>query len=119
MADPARLPKTSHHLKANCLSYPEVLAQSIFVIDPSTVPAAILGLIFVSAGNGTWFSFLLATVGLLFVSLSINQFARRSASPGSLYTCIVKGLGPAAGALSGSRFSVGCCSYTWECTRIF
>jgi hypothetical protein len=64
-------------------------------------------LIFVSAGNGTWLSFLLATIGLLFVSLNINQFARRSASPGSLYTYIVKGLGPAAGVLSGWGLLLG------------
>jgi amino acid transporter len=64
-------------------------------------------LIFVSAGNGTWLSFLLATVGLLFVCLNINQFARRSASPGSFYTYIVKGLGPIAGVLSGWGLLLG------------
>jgi amino acid transporter len=40
-------------------------------------------------------------IGLVLVSFNINQFARRSASPGSLYTYIVKGLGPTAGVLSG------------------
>ena len=99
--------KTSQHLKKNHLSYPEVIAQSISVIAPSTAPAAILGLIFVSAGNGTWLSFVLATVGLLFVCFNINQFARRSASPGSLYTYIVKGLGPMAGVLSGWGLLLG------------
>jgi amino acid transporter len=99
--------KISHHLKKDYLSYPEVIAQSISVIAPSTAPAAILGLIFVSAGNGTWLSFVLATVGLLFVCFNINQFARRSASPGSLYTYIVKGLGPIAGVLSGWGLLLG------------
>ncbi|HEY9729892.1 MAG TPA: APC family permease, partial [Chroococcales cyanobacterium] len=88
-------------LKRECLSYSEVIAQSISVIAPSTVPAAVLGLIFASSGNGTWLSFLIGMTGLVFVSLNINQFARRSASPGSLYTYIVKGLGPTAGVLSG------------------
>jgi amino acid transporter len=88
-------------LKRDCLSYVEVLAQSISVIAPSTVPAAILGLIFAVAGNGTWLSFLLGMIGLVFVSFNINQFARRSASPGSLYTYIVRGLGSTAGVLSG------------------
>src|SRR6202021_4174778 len=100
-------PKISHHLKKDYLPYPEVIAQSISVIAPSTAPAALLGLIFVSAGNGTWLSFLLATVGLLFVCFNINQFARRSASPGSLYTYIVKGLGPTAGVLSGWGLRLG------------
>ncbi|MBV8883205.1 MAG: APC family permease [Chroococcidiopsidaceae cyanobacterium CP_BM_RX_35] len=86
-----------HGLKRACLSYGEVLAQSVAVLAPSTVPAAVLGLIFASAGNGTWLSFLLGMIGILFVSININQFARRSASPGSLYSYIVKGLGPTAG----------------------
>jgi amino acid transporter len=94
-------------LKHECLSYVEVLSQSISVIAPSTVPAAILGLIFAVAGNGTWLSFVLGMVGLIFVGFNINQFARRSASPGSLYTYIVSGLGPTAGVLSGWALAFG------------
>lgn len=90
-----------HGLKRECLSYGEVLAQSIAVIAPTTTPAANLGLIFASAGNGTWLSFFLGMIGLIFVSININQFARRSASPGSLYAYIVKGLGPTAGVMCG------------------
>jgi amino acid transporter len=71
------------------------------VIAPSTVPAAVLGLIFARAGNATWLSFLLGIVGLVLVSLNINQFARRSASPGSLYSYVVQGLGPTVGVLAG------------------
>jgi amino acid transporter len=107
MATLAQPPKDLHNLKKDCLSYSGVIAQSISVIAPSTVPAAVLGLIFVSAGNGTWLSFLLATIGLLFVCFNINQFARRSASPGSLYTYIVKGLGPVAGVLSAWGLLLG------------
>jgi len=88
-------------LRASCLSYTEVLAQSVSVIAPSTVPAAVLGLVFARAGNAMWLSFLLGTLGLILVSLNINQFARRSASPGSLYAYIVRGLGPTAGVLGG------------------
>src|ERR1700730_3020422 len=107
MATVAQPPKAPHNLKKDTLSYPEVIAQSISVIAPSTIPAAVLGLIFVSAGNGTWLSFLFATIGLLFVCFNINQFARRSASPGSLYTYIVKGLGPTAGVLSAWGLLLG------------
>jgi amino acid transporter len=107
MAAVAQSPKALRNLKKDYLTYPEVIAQSISVIAPSTAPAAILGLIFVSAGNGTWLSFLLATVGLLLVCYNINQFARRSSSPGSLYTYIVKGLGPTAGVLSGWGLLLG------------
>ena len=101
MTNEMRLEQSAPGLKRECLSYAEVIAQSISVIAPSTVPAAVLGLIFASAGHGTWLSFVLGMTGLVFVSFNINQFARRSASPGSLYTYIVKGLGPTAGVLSG------------------
>lgn len=88
-------------LRRDCLPYVEVLAQSVSVIAPTTVPAAIIGLIFATAGNGTWLSFLFGMCGMVLVGLNINQFARRSASPGSLYTYIVQGLGPTAGILGG------------------
>jgi amino acid transporter len=99
MTSEIQLPRSIHGLKQECLSYGEVLAQSIAVIAPTTTPAANLGLIFASAGNGTWLSFLIGLTGLVFVSININQFACRSASPGSLYSYIVKGLGPTAGVL--------------------
>jgi len=44
-----------------------------------------LGLIYAQAGNATWLSFVLGMLGLVLVSLNVNQFARRSASSGSLY----------------------------------
>ncbi len=93
------LNQSVHGLKRECLSYGEVIAQSIAVIAPTTTPAANIGLIFASSGNGTWLSFLIGMMGLMFVAVNINQFARRSASPGSLYSYIVKGLGPTAGVL--------------------
>jgi amino acid transporter len=95
----AEIPMSAHGLKRDCLSYGEVIAQSIAVIAPTTTPAANLGLIFALSGNGTWLSFLIGLVGLVFVSININQFARRSASPGSLYTYIAKGLGATAGVM--------------------
>lgn len=94
-------------LRQGCLPYPEVLAQSVSVIAPSTVPAAIVGLIFASAGNGTWLSFLLGMCGMVLVGLNINQFARRSASPGSLYTYIVQGMGPTTGIMGGWALMFG------------
>lgn len=94
-------------LHRNCLPYPEVLSQSVAVIAPSTVPAAIVGLIFATAGNGTWLSFLLGMFGMMLIGACVNQFARRSASPGSLYTYIVQGLGPTPGILGGWALMFG------------
>lgn len=88
-------------LRANCLSAPEVLAQSIANIAPAAMPSVTIPLVFASAGNGTWLTFVIATVGLVLVGININQFARRSAYPGSLYGSISRTLGPAIGILSG------------------
>ncbi len=88
-------------LRPECLSFPEVLAQPVGTIAPTTMPALTLPLVFASAGQGTWLAFLFATIGVVLVSLNINQFARRSASPGSLYAYIAKGLNPITGFISG------------------
>lgn len=101
MAVEPRSRHSLHGLKPNCLSFGEVLAQSFAVIAPTTIPASNLGLIVALSGNGTWLSFIIGLVGLIFVSVNINQFASRTASPGSLYSYIVKGLGPTAGVICG------------------
>ncbi|KAF3886140.1 MULTISPECIES: APC family permease [Nostocales] len=93
--------KSTHGLKPACLSFGEVLAQSFAVIAPTTIPASNIGLIVALSGKGAWLSFLIGLIGLVLVSININQFASRSASPGSLYSYIVKGLGPTAGVICG------------------
>src|ERR1700731_3690949 len=88
-------------LRSTCLSFPETLSQSVANISPTLTPVVIVPLVFASAGNGTWLAYLFATVGLILVGLNINQFAKRSASPGSLYSFISKGLGMHTGFLAG------------------
>jgi amino acid transporter len=88
-------------LRSECLPFPEVLAQSVANIAPTVTPTVNAALVFASAGNGTWLTYVIATVGLLFVGLNINQFAQRSAAPGSLYMYIARGLGPMAGVITG------------------
>ncbi len=81
-------------LKSEVLSRWETLGQSVANIAPTGTPAVVIPLVFASAGNGTWLAYAIALVGILFVASSINQFAKRSASPGSIYTYIATGLGP-------------------------
>lgn len=107
MTSEIQLGQSIHGLKQECLSYGEVLAQSVAVLAPTTVPAAVLSFVYASAGNGTCLSFLLGMIGLLFVGVNINQFARRSASPGSLYSYIIKGLGPTAGVICALALILG------------
>lgn len=91
----------AYGLRTRCLSQFEVLSQSVAVIAPSASMAAIIPLVFVSAGNGTWLAYLLTGIGLVMVGLNVNQFARRSASPGSLYSYTTMGLGPTWGVMVG------------------
>lgn len=88
-------------LRPECLPFSEVISQSIANIAPTLTPTVNAALVFASAGVGTWLTFVFATTGLVFVGININQFARRSASPGSLYAYIARGLGPMAGVITG------------------
>ena len=88
-------------LRVNALGFPAVIAQSIAVISPTMTAVLIIPLAFSNAGQGTWLAYLFGTVMLLFVVLCLNQFARRSAAPGAMYTYTARGLGPATGVLSG------------------
>lgn len=88
-------------LRISCLTYPEVLAQSIALIAPTMTAALLIPLAFASAGQGTWLAYLFGTMMLLFVVFNLNQFARRSTSPGSMYAYIGRGLGARTGVLAG------------------
>jgi amino acid transporter len=88
-------------LKTKCLTFSETLSQSIANISPTLTPVVIVPLVFGSAGNGSWLAYLFATVGLMLVGVNINQFAKRSASPGSLYAYITNGMGVSYGFFAG------------------
>ncbi len=88
-------------LKKAVLTPLETLAQSIAGIAPSATPGMLIPIVFGFAGNGTWLCYVLATVGILFTAQCINEFASRSACPGSLYSFVSQGFGTHAGTLTG------------------
>ncbi|MBB5046950.1 amino acid transporter [Rhodopseudomonas rhenobacensis] len=88
-------------LKRDHLSFADVVAQSVGVIAPSGTPAFVVLGVFATAGNGTWLAYFFATLALLLLSLNINVFASRSASPGALYTFAGQGLGAFWGGIAG------------------
>ncbi len=94
-------PIESYGLKSQVLSPLETFGQSVANIAPTGTPTVVIPLVFAAAGVSTWFAYAFALVGILLVSLSINVFARRSASPGSIYTYVATGLGPAWGVAIG------------------
>jgi amino acid transporter len=92
---------THTKLKHNALNFWEVSAQAIALISPSMTAALIVPLMFGTAGTAGWLCYLFGTIMLLFVAISLNQFAKRYTSAGSMYEYTVKGLGPKIGGISG------------------
>jgi amino acid transporter len=92
---------SSYGLKSASLSPSETLAQSVALIAPTGAPVMTVPLVFALAGQGAAIAFLISTVGVLLVALNVNQFARMSASPGSLYTYITDHMHPRWGVLAG------------------
>jgi amino acid transporter len=91
----------SYGLKSAALSPSETLAQSIALIAPTGAPVMTVPLVFGLAGEGCALAFLISTITILLVALNVNQFARISASPGSLYTYITDHMHPRFGVLAG------------------
>jgi len=92
---------SGYGLRRAVLSPFETLAQSVSTIAPTTTPAATIPLVCALAGNGTWLAYVLATVAIVLVALCVAEFAKCSASPGSLYSFTARILPPALGATSG------------------
>ncbi|MGP8021908.1 MAG: APC family permease [Limisphaerales bacterium] len=88
-------------LRSNCLNFKELLAQNIGVISPTMTAALIVPLMFGTTGNMGWLAYAVGTVMLLFVALSLNQFARRTTMAGSMYNYASSGLGFNGGSLCG------------------
>lgn len=102
VAAPAtRVQNAAYGLKNGVLSPWEVFGQSVANIAPTATPTVVIPLVFAVAGGTAWFAYAFALIAILLVSFSINQFARRSASPGSIYTYIATGLGPTWGIAVG------------------
>jgi len=92
---------TESRLKPHCLNLVELAAQNIAVISPTMTAALIVPLMFSTTGSMSWLSYAVGTVMLLFVAVNLNQFAKRSAGTGSMYSYTSLGLGPSAGCMSG------------------
>ena len=94
-------------LRRNALSMPEVLAQSVANMAPSAAMALLPLLVFLSAGNGTWVSFVIAIVLMVCVGYCATQFAKRMNSAGSFYVWVTRGLGGGAGHAAGWGLQLG------------
>ncbi|HUE37345.1 MAG TPA: APC family permease [Candidatus Acidoferrum sp.] len=88
-------------LRPNCLNFTELLAQNIALISPTMTAALIVPLMFGTTGSISWLSYAVGAVLVLFVALSLNQFARRTTNSGSMYSYAMSGLGFTGGSMCG------------------
>ena len=98
---PARGSATPSKLRPHALGFPTLIAQSVALISPTMTAVLIIAVVFGNVGNGTWAAYAFGTVMLLLVVGGLNQFAKRSATAGSMYAYTTRGLGPVAGVMSG------------------
>ncbi|MCB5945522.1 APC family permease [Acidocella sp. KAb 2-4] len=92
---------TAPQLKRGALSRLETLGQSIANIAPTMTPALNITVVAGLAGISSWVSYLLATIGCVFVGASISSLAKRHPEAGSYFVYIGRNFGPVAGALAG------------------
>jgi amino acid transporter len=93
-------------LRHDYLSAIENLAQSIGTMGPVATIGTVLPLLIYKSGNGTWLLFLGILASFCLISTSINVFASRFASAGSLAAFAEIGLGRWAGSLTGWSYIV-------------
>jgi amino acid transporter len=96
---------TRTRLRGESLSFAETLGQSIANIGPTLTPAINISVVVALAGIGAWLSYLIATLGMLFVAANIGVLARRHLLAGSYFVYIGRALGPLAGMLAGWSMS--------------
>jgi amino acid transporter len=94
------VPKSAQ-LKHGALSLPETIGQSIANIAPTLTPALNISVVAGLAGVGSWLSYLIATVGCVFVGACIATLAKRHPEAGSYFVYIGRNFGPMTGALAG------------------
>jgi amino acid transporter len=88
-------------LRSDSLSFAETIGQSIANVGPTLTPAINISVVVALAGVGAWLSYLIATIGLFFVSANIGVLARRHPFAGSYFVYIGRAFGPLAGMLAG------------------
>ncbi len=88
-------------LRSGRLTLSETVGQSIANIGPTLTPAINVTIVVGLAGVGAWLAFAVATVGMVFVALSVANLARRHPFAGAYFVAIGRHLGPAAGTVAG------------------
>lgn len=94
-------------LDRRSVSFADVLAQSVAAVAPSAAATTVVVLVAGVAGVATVPAMLTAGLLALMVASTINQFTKRMAAAGSLYTFVSKGLGSGAALAAGAAIVIG------------
>lgn len=88
-------------LRRNSIGLPSALAMSLAYISPTIGVIFITALIAGKAGLAAPFTFIIGTVGIAFMALTLAHFSARVPSAGTFYTFISQGLGSSTGFVMG------------------
>jgi amino acid transporter len=96
-----------HGLARRSLPFTDVVAQSLSAVAPSAAATTMPLLVATVAGGATALALAVALVLAVAVGACVNQFTRRIAATGSLYTFVVRGLGARSGVVTGVAMLLG------------
>jgi amino acid transporter len=88
-------------LQPEKLSQWETFGQSLASVAPTATPAMVIPLVLAACGKTSWLAYLLATIGIACITYQINLFARKTSSPGSLYSFVHGTLGKWPSLITG------------------
>jgi amino acid transporter len=88
-------------LRRNSLGLPSGLAMSLAYISPTIGVIFISALIIGQAGIASPFAFILGTIGIALMALTLAQFSRRIPAAGTFYTFIARSFGSPVGFVAG------------------
>src|SRR5262249_59433643 len=93
MKSPATTGTHSNELKRNALGLPSALAMSLAFISPTIGVIFISALIGTHAGVSSPFAFILGTIGIALMALTLAEFAKRVTSAGGFYKFVTLAFG--------------------------
>jgi len=91
----------TNELKRNALGLPSALAMSLAFISPTIGVIFITALIGTHAGVSSPFAFILGTIGIALMALTLAEFAKRVTSAGGFYKFVTLAFGSHAGFVIG------------------
>src|SRR6266481_786051 len=91
----------TNELKRNALGLPSALAMSLAFISPTIGVIFITALIGTHAGVSSPFAFILGTIGIALMALTLAEFAKRVTSAGGFYKFVTLAFGAHPGFVIG------------------